>query len=83
MCQEFDSSHQARGELGLCSRATEAEEATDSHSLISALIREMMGKRADAGEGKMIKLAKCLENVYLLLGSQRTICVFKMLLCGL
>jgi len=56
MCQESDSSRQARGELGLCSRGTVAEEATDSHSLISALIREMMGKRVDAREGKMIRV---------------------------
>lgn len=75
MCQESDSSHQAREELGLCSRGTEAEEATDSHSSISALIREMMGKHA--GEEEMIKFAKCLENVHLLWGSQDTICVFK------
>lgn len=77
MCQESDSSRQARGELGLCSRGTEAEEATDSHSSISALIREMMGKHVDAGEEKTIKFGKCLENVHLLWGSQGTICVFK------
>lgn len=76
MCQEPDSSRQARGELGLCSCGTKAE-ATDSHSSISALIREMMGKHTDAGGGKIIKFAECLENVHLLWGSQDTICVFK------
>lgn len=54
MCQESDSSRQARGELGLCSRGTEAEEATDPHSSISALIREMMGKHADAEEDGIV-----------------------------
>lgn len=44
ICQESDSSRQARGELGLCSRGTEAEEATDPHSSISALIRETSEK---------------------------------------
>lgn len=78
MCQESDSSRQVRGELGLCSRGTEAEEAADSHSSILALIREMMGKHVDAGEKKkIIKFAKCLENVHLLWGSQDTICVSK------
>lgn len=44
MCQESDSSRQARGEPGLCSRGTEAEEATDPHSSISASIRGDDGK---------------------------------------
>lgn len=63
MCQESDSSRQrARGELGLCAAVAPGQEAVDSHSSVSGLIREMMGKHADAGGGKKV-IAKCLENI--------------------
>lgn len=75
MCQESDSSRQARGELGLCSRGTEAEEATDSHSSISASIREMMGKHINAGEGKNDRLPKA-SKMSTFSGGVKTLSVF-------
>lgn len=72
MCQETDSSRQKRGELGLCSRGTRGEEATHSHSSIWALIREVMGKQVNAGEGN-----DPLPEAQRMSASQDTICIFK------
>lgn len=81
MCQESDSSRQARGEPGLCSRGTKAQEAMDSHSSRSASITEKMGKHSDAGEEeKMIKLQMSLNPFC---GELRQCLHFKMMLCGL
>lgn len=57
------------------------QEATDLHSPLSVLIREMMGKHADAGEEKNDQVqAKRLENVQLCCGSQDAICVLNAVL---
>lgn len=47
----------------MCSCGTKAG-ATDSHSSLSALIREMMGKHTDSQEGALSRLPNGLKSVH-------------------